>query len=157
MNNTAYAWIAAAKYIPIGFASAADDNALNSFIQSPLSGLESNHKNISVLSAVAAFLYSSYIIISAILNPFLGKHLDSVYTSTGTIRPAFLNTIAIQMALISVLVIASTFIPKGAFAFNPKFIHGDNSKTTSNSATNSNDTSKIAEEKDTSSDLITRF
>ncbi|CAF1557137.1 unnamed protein product [Rotaria magnacalcarata] len=155
MNNATYAWIVAATYLPIGFASATNDIALNSFIQSSLSGLESKHKNISVLSAVAAFLYSSYIIIYAILNPLLGKHLDSVYTSTGTIRPAFLNTVAIQMTLISVLVIASTFIPKGSFAFNPKFIHGDNSKPTSNSATNDN--SKIAEEKDTGSDLITRF
>ncbi|CAF4614061.1 unnamed protein product, partial [Rotaria magnacalcarata] len=51
MNNATYAWIVAATYLPIGFASATNDIALNSFIQSSLSGLESKHKNISVLSA----------------------------------------------------------------------------------------------------------
>ncbi|CAF3563637.1 unnamed protein product, partial [Rotaria sp. Silwood2] len=156
-NNVKIAWIIAATYLPIGFGSAADDIALNSFIQSSLSGLELQHKNISALGAVAAFLYSSYIIIYAILNPLLGKYIDSVYYLTNTIRPAFMNTVGIQMTVISVIVFASTFIPKGAIAFNPKFIDDDNSTSTIDSEKNLNDNDKTSKEKDRSSDSITYF
>ncbi|CAF0851817.1 unnamed protein product [Adineta ricciae] len=121
-NNVKYAWIIAATYIPIGFGSAADDIALNSFIQSSLSGLESKHKNISALGAVASFLYSSYIIIYAILNPTLGLYIDRVYDRTDSVRPAFLYTVAVQMTIISVIVLVSTLIPKGALACNPTLI-----------------------------------
>ncbi|CAF2894838.1 unnamed protein product [Rotaria sp. Silwood2] len=157
MNNVTHAWIIAATYLPIGFASAADDIALNSFIQSSLSGLELQHKNISALGAVAAFLYSSYITIYAILNPFLGRYLDSVYTLNGTIRPAFMNTVAVQMTVISVIVFASTFIPKGAIAFNPRFIVDDKSTSTTDSPKNLHNNSKITKEKDKSSDLVNYF
>lgn len=44
-----------------------------------------------------AFLLSRLIIIYAILNPILGKYIDYVYNSTGTVRPALLNTAAIQL------------------------------------------------------------
>lgn len=132
-NNVGYAWIIAATYIPIGFGSAADDIALNSFIQSSLSNLESTNKNISALGAVASFLYSSYIIIYAILNPLLGLHLDNSYKQTLSIRPAFLNTVAIQMTVISVIVLISTFIPKGSLSCNPKFIPDENFTDVKNS------------------------
>lgn len=125
-NDIKYAWIIAATYLPIGFASAADDIALNSFLQSSLSNLESKNKNISALGAVASFLYSSYIIIYAILNPLLGLHLDRVFTATGSIRPALLHTVAIQMTVIGSIVLISTFIPKGAFACNPTLIREEN-------------------------------
>jgi len=124
-NNIKYAWIIAATYIPIGFGSAADDIALNSYIQSSLSHLESKHKNISALGAVASFLYSSYIIIYAILNPVLGLYLDSVSHTTGSIRPAFVNTVAIQMTVIAIIVLVSTLIPKGAISCNPTFVRDE--------------------------------
>ncbi len=124
-NNVKYAWIIAATYIPIGFASAADDIALNSFIQSSLSPLESKHKHISTLGAVASFLYSSYIIIYAILNPLLGLYIDRVYNSTGSVRPAFIHTVAVQMTVISVIVFVSTLIPKRALTCNPNLIPDD--------------------------------
>ena len=124
-ENVKYAWIVAVTYIPIGFASAADDIALNSFIQSSLSGLESKHKHISALGAVASFLYSSYIIIYAILNPTLGLYIDRVFAATGSIRPAFLGTVAIQMTVIAAIVFFSTFIPKRALACNPTLIPDD--------------------------------
>lgn len=121
-NNITYAWIVAASYIPIGFASACDDIGLNSFIQSSLSRLESKHKHISTLGAVASFLYSSYIIIYAILNPVLGSYLDKVYNSTGSVHSAFLFTIAVQMTVIWFIIFFSTFIPKGAFGCNPSLV-----------------------------------
>lgn len=127
-DDIRYAWIVAVTYIPIGFASAADDIALNSFIQSSLSRLESKNKDISALGAVASFLYSSYIIIYAILNPTLGLYIDRVFTMTKSIRPAFLNTVAIQMTVIAVVVFAATFIPKHALACNPRLIPDDQSE-----------------------------
>ncbi|CAF4194107.1 unnamed protein product [Rotaria sp. Silwood2] len=125
INNVKYAWIIAATYIPIGFGSAADDIGLNSFIQSSLSGLESKHKNISALGAVASFLYSSYIIIYAILNPLLGLYIDNIYNSTRSVQSAFVNTVAIQMTVISTIVLISTLIPKGSMVCNPVLLHDE--------------------------------
>lgn len=141
INEVKYAWIIAATYIPIGFGSSADDIALNSFIQSSLSGLESNHKNISALGAVASFLYSSYIIIYAILNPVLGLYIDKIYILTGSIRPAFFNTVAVQMTIISGIVFISTFIPKGSWKCNPILIENDNSDNFMNDVKSINDLS----------------
>ena len=135
-NDVKYAWIIAATYIPIGFASAADDIALNSFIQSSLSGQESKHRNISVLGAVASFLYSSYIIIYAILNPLLGLFLDRVYNATGSVRPAFIYTVGVQMTVISIIVLASTLIPRGACACNPAVLCSDEIDGASDSGEN---------------------
>ncbi|CAF1192280.1 unnamed protein product [Adineta steineri] len=162
-NNVRYAWIIAATYIPIGFGSAADDIALNSFIQSSLSGLESKHKNISALGAVASFLYSSYIIIYAILNPLLGLYIDHVYNSTGTVRPAFFNTVAIQMTVICVIVFISTLIPKGAIACNPKLSQDENVDIIENPNVSSDRNSdhgqviKRNNQVDTGSELVTYF
>lgn len=130
-NDVKYAWIIAATYIPIGFGSAADDIAMNSFIQSSLSQLESKHKHISTLGAVASFLYSSYIIIYAILNPLLGLYLDRVFTETGSVRPAFLYTVAVQMTVIAVIVLISTCIPKGALSCNPTLLRDQDDETDS--------------------------
>jgi hypothetical protein len=69
-----------------------------------------------------AFLYSSYIIIYAIANPLLGRYIDSVFNSTDTVRPALLNTAAVQLTVVSAIVFISTFIPKGAIALNPKLL-----------------------------------
>lgn len=66
-----------------------------------------------------AFLYSSYIIIYAILNPTLGMYIDSVYNSKQTIRPAFIFTVGVQISIVAILVTLSTFIPKGSCKLNP--------------------------------------
>jgi hypothetical protein len=152
-NDVKYAWIIAATYIPIGFGAAVDDIALNSFVQSSLSGLESKHKNISALGAVASFLYSSYIIIYAILNPLLGLYIDRVYDSTNSVRPAFVNTIAIQMTVISIIVLISTFIPKGAMACNPTLLQDEDLVSTENV----NRLSDKTNQKETPVQLVTYF
>ena len=69
-----------------------------------------------------AFLYSSYIILYAILNPLLGKYIDQVYNSNQTIRPAFIYTVGVQITIISVIVALSTFIPKNSFQLNPSVL-----------------------------------
>ena len=127
-----YAWFIALTFIPISFGWAAGDVSLVAYIQSSLTKLETKNKNVSPLGAVMAFLYSSYIIIYAILNPILGKYIDQVYNATGSVRPALLNTAAIQLTIIVVVVFLSTFIPKGSFAFNPVLIDQDDSSNTTN-------------------------
>jgi MFS family permease len=128
-----YAWFIALTFIPISFGWAAGDVSLIAFIQSSLTHLETKNKDVSPLGAVMAFLYSSYIIIYAILNPILGKYIDSIYNSTETIRPALLYTAAIQLTIILIIVFLSTFIPKGALAFNPILINEDSSINTKQS------------------------
>jgi MFS family permease len=138
VDQVKYAWIIAATFIPISFGWAAGDVSLGAYIQSSLDQQEATNKNVSPLGAVMAFLYSSYIIIYAIANPLLGKYIDSVYNSTGTVRPALLNTAAIQLTIICGIVFISTFIPKGAIALNPKLL--DEAKvdtTTTNNIENS--------------------
>jgi MFS family permease len=113
------AWIIALSFIPSGFGSGCADVTLNAYIQSSLSKSESKNKDISSLGSVVAFLYSSYIIIYAILNPLLGKYIDSTYDKDQTIRPAFIYTVGVQITIISIIIAASTFIPKGSFKLNP--------------------------------------
>jgi hypothetical protein len=38
------------------------------------------------------------------------------------VRPALLNTAAIQLTIVAAVVFISTFIPKGAIALNPKLL-----------------------------------
>ncbi|CAF0949866.1 unnamed protein product [Didymodactylos carnosus] len=118
-GDVKYAWFIAATFIPISFGWAAGDVSLVAYIQSSLTRIETQTNDVSALGAVMAFLYSSYITIYAIANPLLGKYIDSVYNSSGTVRPALVNTAAIQLTIILTVVFASTFIPKGAIAFNP--------------------------------------
>lgn len=113
------AWIIALSFIPLGFGSAGDDISLNAHIQASLSQPQLKNKDISSLGAVMAFLYSSYIIIYAILNPTLGMYIDSVYNSKQTIRPAFIFTVGVQISIVAILVTLSTFIPKGSCKLNP--------------------------------------
>ena len=119
VNQVSYAWIMAATLVPIGFGSAIGDISLDAYIQSSVSRLESKHKHISPLGAVMAFLYSTYIMIYSIANPFLGRHIDNVYNSTGNIRSALIYTTAVQLTVIFVIIFGATFIPKGAVGFNP--------------------------------------
>ncbi|CAF5142477.1 unnamed protein product, partial [Rotaria sp. Silwood1] len=120
MNNIKYAWIVALTFIPISFGWSASDITLAAHIQSSMTRLESTYEEVSVLGAVMSFLYSSYIIIYAIANPFLGKYIDRIYKTHGTIRPALVYTAGVQFTLIMGIVLASTFIPAGAFSLNPK-------------------------------------
>jgi MFS family permease len=135
-HSVKYAWIIALTFIPISFGWAASDIALTAHIQSSMARLES-YETFSILGAVMAFLYSSYIIIYAIANPFLGKHIDNVYKSRKTIRPALVYTVGVQFTLIMAIIFVSTFIPSGAFSFNPKIDDEQEEEDSSKEANNS--------------------
>jgi MFS family permease len=131
VDQIKYAWIIAASLIPVGFASAIGDISLDSYIQSSLTRLESKHKNISPLGAVMAFLYSTYIIIYSIANPFLGRYIDYIYNKNKTVHSALIYTAAVQLTIIFLIMFVATFIPKGAIAFNPILIDEDDKNITS--------------------------
>jgi hypothetical protein len=122
------AWIVAATFAPISYGWASGDVSLAAYIQASLARLESQNKNVSALGAVMAFLYSFYIVTYAVAGTLLGRYLDTIYNKTGglddggEVRSGLVFTAGVQMTVISVLVLASTFVPKGAFAFNPKIL-----------------------------------
>lgn len=121
------AWIVAATMAPISFGWAAGDVSLAAYIQASLARIESENKDVSALGAVMAFLYSFYIVTYAILGTVLGRYLDGVYNSSGgsnggTIHTGLIYTAGVQFSLVCLLVLAATFVPRGALAFNPKMI-----------------------------------
>jgi MFS family permease len=115
------AWIVALTFVPFGIGAAGDDVLLNAHLQSIFDESESDQSTISPLGSAMAFLYSSYIILYAILNPVLGRYIDRVYAQTGTIQSALIYTAGVQVSIVSVLVFLCTFIPRGAFRLNPSF------------------------------------
>ena len=126
-DQVGQAWIVAATFAPISYGWASGDVSLAAYIQASLARIESQNKNVSALGAVMAFLYSFYIVTYAVLGTVLGRYLDSVYNKSGGIdggevRSGLVFTTGVQMSVIALLVFASTFVPKGAWAFNPKII-----------------------------------
>lgn len=122
------AWIVAATFTPISFGWAAGDVSLAAYIQASLARLESKNKNVSALGAVMAFLYSFYIVTYAISGTLLGRYLDRVYNETGGLKgdgaiyQGLVYTVGVQFTVIAVLVLAATFVPRGALAFNPNML-----------------------------------
>ena len=121
LHSVRAAWLIASTFIPVSFAWAISEISLSAHIQSTMTRLESSEKNVSVLGSSMAFLYSSYIILYAVANPIIGKYVDHVYQAKGNIRPALFYTVAIQMTVITSIVLFSTFIPKNALRLNPTF------------------------------------
>ncbi|KIW68302.1 hypothetical protein PV04_04257 [Phialophora macrospora] len=121
-GNVNEAWRVAGTFIPISFGWAAGDVSLAAFIQASLARLEAENKDVSALGAVMAFLYSTYIVIYAICSPLLGRYIDSV-NDGGDIHGAIRNVGGVQFTVLMAVVLASTFIPKGALSLNPKMLN----------------------------------
>ncbi|KLJ09222.1 hypothetical protein EMPG_15363 [Blastomyces silverae] len=127
-GQVGYAWIVAATFLPISFGWAAGDVSLAAYIQATLARVESKTKNVSALGAVMAFLYTTYIVLYAITSPVLGRYIDHVFNESGgtenggDIHLAILNIGAVQFTILSVVILAATFVPQGAFAFNPDLL-----------------------------------
>ena len=125
------AWLVAATFMPISFGWAAGDVSLAAYIQASLARLESKNENVSALGAVMAFLYSFYIVVYAILGTVLGRYLDGLYNASGgvnggDIRGGLVYTVGVQFTVIAGLVLVATFVPRGALAFNPRMVSGEN-------------------------------
>lgn len=79
-----------------------------------------NEPGISPLGAVMSFLYSAYIVLNAVLSSVLGTVIDADFRANGNIYNALTRVGGIQFSVCAAIIFASTFIPRGAFAFNPK-------------------------------------
>lgn len=122
-NDVVQAWIVAVTFMPISFGWAAGDVSLAAYIQASLARIESRTQNVSALGAVMAFLYSSYIVTYAIASATLGSYIDRVSDRNNEqVQPAIFNVAGVQFTIIFVLVMTATFVPKGAFALNPKML-----------------------------------
>lgn len=129
-NQVGQAWMVAATFLPISFGWAAGDVSLAAYIQACLARLESKNENVSALGAVMAFLYSFYIVTYAIAGTFLGRYLDGVYNASGgsnggSVSGGLVYTAGVQFTIICTLVFASTFVPRGSFAWNPEMLYGE--------------------------------
>ncbi|SPO24395.1 uncharacterized protein UTRI_03663 [Ustilago trichophora] len=122
------AWKLAAVFTPISYGWAAGDVSLAAYIQSTLARMEAKDKDVSALGAVMAFLYVTYIVMYSLISTFLGRWVDKqLRGKTGVAainqaRDCLKYVGGVHFVILSVIIIAATFIPKGSFAFNPKAI-----------------------------------
>lgn len=124
-NTVQSAWILAAIFAPISFGWAAGDVSLAAYIQACLARRENESEHVSALGAVMAFLYSTYIVIYAIMQPTLGGYVDDYFAAHGDVTGALKSIAGIQFTVISAILLASTFIPKGALSLNPLLLAGE--------------------------------
>ncbi|CAD6940075.1 unnamed protein product [Tilletia controversa] len=125
-NNVASAWRLAGIFLPVSYGWAAGDVSLAAYIQSTLARMESTDRDVSALGAVMAFLYVLYIVIYALVSTFLGRWVDSQINgavgaaAVGPAKKALVYVAGVHFTILAAIIIASTFIPRGALAFNPK-------------------------------------
>lgn len=125
------AWKLAACMIPISYGWAGGDVSLAAYIQSTLTKLESNDDEVSSLGALMAFLYVTYIVLYAIVSTMMGKWADSqLQNLTGELmieraRYVLKMVGGVHFSVLGLIILCATFIPRGAFAINPKGIEDD--------------------------------
>lgn len=105
------------------------------YIQGLIPSLKWDAKFVNPLAAVMSFLYTSYIVIYAIISPFIGKWLDG-YTLRANLAPKtgaytkydilneqkrdyFYWIAGVWFSLASILIFFNTFTPKNSWACNP--------------------------------------
>ncbi|KAF9348575.1 hypothetical protein BGX26_013029 [Mortierella sp. AD094] len=116
-----FAWTLAAIWIPVSFGWAAGDVSLAAYIQSALARYERPDDKVSPLGAVMAFLYVFYIVLYAVLGVVLGRVIDAA-KDKGDIHPALVYVGGVMYSVVCVVLLLSTFIPKGSFSLNPDII-----------------------------------
>lgn len=99
------------------------------------------HEDLSALGSVMAILYVATILLNAMIATLLGRVIDRDFVANGNIfkaleqvggcvsLPAIRSNLRLTFPLFSihftvgcVIIFASTFIPIGAFALNPKML-----------------------------------
>ncbi|KAJ2921518.1 hypothetical protein H1R20_g15572, partial [Candolleomyces eurysporus] len=119
-HDVSWAWKVAGCFIPISMGWAAGDVSLAAYIQSVLSDSAFHHERVSALGAVMAFLYTTYIVLNAFLSVVLGHVIDNDLEANNNIIQSLKTVGGVHFTVACALVLASTFVPKGAFSFNPK-------------------------------------
>lgn len=72
-----------------------------------------------------AFLFSSTIVLYAVLAPVLGRVFDRVLVEDGGIQRALVYLGGVQFSVIFVVVLVNTFVPRGAVRFNPEMLYDE--------------------------------
>lgn len=103
----------------ISFGWAAGDVSLGAYIQSKLSNKEDRYT--SPLSAIMAFLYSTYLITFFLLNISVGYVYDYYKDKdAAAIRQMFIFIAGILFSVCSFVIFFCTFIPHGSCSFFPE-------------------------------------
>ncbi|KAJ3091267.1 hypothetical protein HDU96_003107 [Phlyctochytrium bullatum] len=112
-----FTWKLAPMMSIISFGWAAGDISLAAYVQSRLAKLEMVDKYTSPLGAVMSFLYVSYLVTFTVLNISMGRVSDAWPKDRS--KEMYIWVGGVFMTLCGVIVFISTFIPRGAFAWNP--------------------------------------
>ena len=117
-NPYSTAWTIAPIASVISFGWAAGDVSLAAYVQSRLDGFANIDKFTSPLGAVMSFLYASYLVIFFFTNLAMAR-LNDDWTDVKSTKEIYIWVAGVFMTACSAIVLASTFIPRGAFSWNP--------------------------------------
>ncbi|KAG5463542.1 MAG: hypothetical protein BJ554DRAFT_6638, partial [Olpidium bornovanus] len=135
-----WVWCLFPVMLVVSFGWAAGDCSLVAFVQSHIAAEPERDARASALASVMAFLYMLYIVLFAVIAPLMGSVLDAflapvtlqfgsttppVEVRLPVVREAMFYTAGVFMTCCGVFILASTFVPRGALAFNPKMIGED--------------------------------
>ena len=138
-HRTWSAWQAALVFLPMGAAWSAAAVSMFSYLQALFpddaveggegeaegQGERGGKRSLPPLSCVLSALFAVEIVIVGLANPLLGSYIDHVYGAMGgpkggVVQPAFWYLGGAQYTIMTVLVLVSTLVPKGALQLNPK-------------------------------------
>lgn len=113
--------IAVAFMVPLAFAWAAYDVSITAYVQAALTRLEHTSPHIASLSAVVCFVYCLQVAMYGSMSTLIRTYLDKMGPGDA-IQGRLIWTAGVQFTVISIVVIASSFIPEGSRALNPRMI-----------------------------------
>ncbi|KIY66864.1 hypothetical protein CYLTODRAFT_398145 [Cylindrobasidium torrendii FP15055 ss-10] len=122
-HQVVWAWRTGACFIPISFGWAAGDVSLSAYIQSVLSTEQHSdgYPGVSSLGAVMAFLYSSYIVLNAVLSSVLGRVIDRDFSVNKNITRSLKSIGGIQYSVCAGVIMLFTFIHHNVASSEPLF------------------------------------
>jgi hypothetical protein len=112
------AWTLTPIMAVISFGWASGDVSLAAYIQSRLHDYEDIDEQTSPLAAVMSFLYVTYLLGYQVSNVAMGAAFSELRKNMD-VKVAFLYIGGVFMTVCGVITFISTFIPRGAFAWNP--------------------------------------
>ena len=71
-----------------------------------------------------AFLFSSYVVLNAVLSSVLGGVIDDDFVANGSITTSLRQVGGVQFSVGCAVILAASLIPRGAFALNPRVLNG---------------------------------